>query len=134
MLRSLVHRCIVTSIIILPLSLAAAASTVTLHNFAGGTGDGAYPNGALISDAAGNLYGTTWSGGNSASCKGGCGTVFRLSPSAGSWTESIVYNFQGAPSGDGANPWGAFVADAAGNFYGVTASGGARNEGSVYEL
>lgn len=134
MFRPLVPRaCIGIGAAIVSLSLVATASTVTLHNFAGGTNDGAYPNGALIADSAGNLYGTTWSGG-SGSCTGGCGTVFRLSQSNGTWTESIVHNFQGMSAGDGTNPWGALTADASGNFYGVTEAGGARNQGSVYEL
>jgi len=48
-----------------------------LHSFTGGS-DGGRPAADLIADAAGNLYGTTISGGANASCPGGCGTVFEL--------------------------------------------------------
>ena len=48
-----------------------------LYSFSGGS-DGAYPSGDLFADAAGNLYGTTSSGGATASCPGACGTVFEL--------------------------------------------------------
>ncbi len=57
----------------------------------GGGPDGANPYAGLVFDAAGNLYGTTLFGGPMAG-----GTVFRLSPNSdGSWTERILYAFQG---------------------------------------
>ena len=53
-----------------------------LHNFTGGS-DGGNPGGGLIIDASGNLYGTTYVGGDP-SCKSifgnGCGVVFELTP------------------------------------------------------
>lgn len=70
-----------------------------LHEFGCG-GDGLYPYGGVIADAAGNLYGTT-SAGAGVGCQGyGRGTVYKLMHSNGVWTSSIVYNFQG-PEGDG---------------------------------
>jgi uncharacterized repeat protein (TIGR03803 family) len=48
-----------------------------LHSFTGGS-DGGRPVADLLADAAGNLYGTTGLGGATASCPGGCGTVFEL--------------------------------------------------------
>jgi hypothetical protein len=42
---------------------AGAASVSTIYSFAGGTNDGYLPQGRLIIDAAGNLYGTTENGG-----------------------------------------------------------------------
>jgi uncharacterized repeat protein (TIGR03803 family) len=85
-----------------------------LHNFGSFSGDGAQPAGGVIFDAAGNLYGTTISGGSSASS---CGTVFKLSPGvSGRWTESILYSFAGGAYGCG--PATGLVFDQSGNLYG----------------
>ena len=112
-----------------------------LHSFVGNSSDGWWPSDGLIFDAAGNLYGTTTTGGTSVySCTGGCGTVFELSPAAdGSWTERVLYNFGGPP--DGAVPHDGLIFDAAGNLYGTTYAGGAyscgqyaNGCGTVFEL
>jgi uncharacterized repeat protein (TIGR03803 family) len=96
--------------------------------------DGASPNGGLIFDAAGNLYGTTSFGGvDSGHCGADCGVVFKLEPhSDGSWTESTIYSFTGQP--DGANPWAGLAFDHAGNLYGTTLNGGLANAGTVFKL
>ncbi len=79
--------------------------------------DGAFPNGNMVRDSAGNLYGATLEGGDP-----GLGIVFRLTQASdGSWTETILHTFAG--SGDGAYPMAGLTIDAAGNLYG-TASGG----------
>jgi uncharacterized repeat protein (TIGR03803 family) len=92
-----------------------------------GLQDGGSPSGGMIFDAAGNLYGTAWSGGAY-----GYGVVFKLAPNRdGSWTESIIYNFNGS---DGANPANALISDPAGNLYGITTAGGAFGAGTVYEI
>lgn len=96
-----------------------------LYSFQGGD-DGLSPEGGLIFDAAGNLYGTTWGGGSS-----GCGTIFELSASGGGWTKTILHNFQ---CSTGSGPWGNLIADQSGNLYGVTAAGGAHDGGVVFEL
>jgi uncharacterized repeat protein (TIGR03803 family) len=89
-----------------------------IHSFAGGS-DGANPAAALISDSAGNLYGTTEYGGLYSD-----GTVFKLSPGAnGTWTETVLYNFAGYPA-DGADPTASLVFDSKGNLYGTTRIGG----------
>jgi uncharacterized repeat protein (TIGR03803 family) len=65
-----------------------------IHDFTGPDGSG--PEGGLIFDNAGNLYGTTGGGGTSPDCpsQGGCGTVFELKPGpAGGWSESVLYSF-----------------------------------------
>jgi uncharacterized repeat protein (TIGR03803 family) len=91
--------------------------------------DGGYPDAGLIFDSKGNLYGTTGQGGNlsGSNCSGssGCGVVFELSPptgGTGSWTESVLYTFNGG--GDGADPSAGLIFDAKGNFYGTAYSGG----------
>ena len=62
--------------------LDPAGNETVLHNFTGGA-DGAYPSSSLVFDEAGNLYGTTNSGGDLTSSNGicagyGCGVVFEL--------------------------------------------------------
>ena len=104
-----------------------------LYSFSGGA-DGALPFAGLIRDAAGNLYGTTYQGGKvNKICQYGCGVVFELSPSSsGSWTETVLYSFNGGP--DGSNPVGGVAMDAAGNLFGTTAYGGPHNFGTVFKL
>jgi uncharacterized repeat protein (TIGR03803 family) len=105
---------------------ASAQSETVIHTFSGGT-DGSYPEGSLVSDSKGNLYGTTAAGGLS-----GAGTVFELSPAAnGTWSEQILHNF--AYGGDGNQPFGGVVFDSKGNLYGTTAFGGTE-EGTVFQL
>ncbi len=90
--------------------------------------DGAAPNGALIFDAAGNLYGTTSVGGGgglqcSSGAYVGCGIVFELTPaSGGNWTETVLHRFN--VNAGGAGPYAGLVMDEAGNLYGTTAAGG----------
>jgi uncharacterized repeat protein (TIGR03803 family) len=102
--------------------LAPDGTKTTLHSFAGGT-DGSTPNGDLVTDTAGNLYGTTSAGGTGVGsiCRSGCGTVFKIAPSG---QESVLHSFLGAAQGDGALPSGGLLADGRGNFYGATSAGG----------
>lgn len=92
--------------------------------------DGYNPNSGLVFDAAGNLYGTTLSGGPY-----GWGEVFELSPQAiGPWSFNILYYFCPATCSDGKDPSGALAIDAGGNLYGTTSSGGNNFSGTVFEL
>jgi hypothetical protein len=92
-----------------------------------GLEDGGNPSGGMIFDAAGSLYGPTWSGGTY-----GYGVVFKLTPNQdGSWTESVIHNFNGS---DGANPARSLISDPTGNLYGITTAGGAFGAGTVYEI
>jgi uncharacterized repeat protein (TIGR03803 family) len=106
-----------------------------LHVFHGGA-DGATPRN-IVADAAGNLYGTTDLGGNarSASCPNGCGTIYKLSPTARGYHESIIYRFHGDAEGYLPSAGGVFV-DAAGSIYGQTSLGGtpACGCGTIYRL
>jgi uncharacterized repeat protein (TIGR03803 family) len=102
-----------------------------LHEFGNGS-DGSYPVAVLTLDSAGNLYGTTVSGGSG--CVGGCGTVFELTPKAGGrWTENVLHNFD-HNGRDGFYPTAGLLFDAAGNLYGTTEWGGAYDSGIVFEL
>jgi len=87
--------------------------------------DGSQPNSDLVSDAAGNFYGTALGGGNdgciATSPSQGCGVVFKLTPSSGGWTETTLYSFKN-DGNDGFWPNGTLVLDAAGNLYGTTFS------------
>ena len=109
--------------------------TRVLYNFGSVANDGAYPLAALITDAAGNLYGTTFSGGGSTYCSvgpdNGCGTTFKLTRSGSHWKESILHAFTGA--GDGGFP-GVLISDASGNLYTTMEVGGRYNLGAVIEL
>ena len=116
------------AVILLATSIRANAEKV-LYSFQGGS-DGSYPTAGLIADKAGNLYGTTAFGGSGA-CHSrgelgrqtGCGTVFELSPAGdGTWTEKIIYSFQGQQ--DGSYPYVGLTFDSTGNLYGTTAYGG----------
>ncbi|HTZ97635.1 MAG TPA: choice-of-anchor tandem repeat GloVer-containing protein [Terriglobales bacterium] len=116
-----------------------------LHSFASAGlwdvfGDGAEPNGGLILDEQGNLYGTTYFGGYALGhCNGGvggtgCGTVFMLArqEGTGEWPETVLHNFLGDP--DGAGPLAGVVADQTGNLFGTTYGGGSDDYGAAYQL
>ncbi len=114
-------------------SRAQAQGTLkVLHNF-GGPGDGYAPDGALIFDNEGNLYGNATNGPGSG-CGGpdGCGAVFKLHPNSnGTWAEDVIHYFFGA---DGANPVGGLVFDRRGTLYGNTYQGGAADFGTVFRM
>jgi uncharacterized repeat protein (TIGR03803 family) len=101
----------------------------TLYSFGNGA-TGTFPTfSAPVLDSAGNLYGTTSSGGS-----GGAGVVYKLSPGArGNWTETVLHNFT-SNGVDGITPDGGVVFGPDGNLYGTTYYGGLYNDGIVYEL
>jgi len=91
--------------------------------------DGSYPNGELLMDAAGNLYGVGQGGGTA-----GAGVVFELTPTGGSgWSYSVLHSFCSACA-EGSAPVGPLIADARGHLFGATQFGGANGQGSVYTL
>jgi uncharacterized repeat protein (TIGR03803 family) len=117
--------------LIAPAKPGGAWTESVLHIFRGynSGADGASPEGGLVIDKAGNLYGTTGYGGNGPctllGSPTGCGTVYEISPptaESATWTETILYNFQGGK--DGQFPWGNLVFDKEGNLYGATYFGG----------
>jgi len=117
------------------------AKHTVLYSFGtnGGVKDGWSPNGGLVFDAAGNMYGTTSFGGLvTGLCGSGCGTVFELSPiSGGGWGETIIHSFSDAQ--DGLDPESGLILDDQGNLYGTTlGSGNGQCQspycGTVFEL
>ena len=101
----------------------------TLYSFRGGK-DGSNPNGGVVLDSKGTLYGTTVFGGGA----NGSGTVFMLTRTAKGWKETILHGFTGT-AGDGACPNAGPSFDQLGNLYGTTLSGGqSLTNGTVFEL
>lgn len=96
--------------------LTSAGKLRVLHQFKSSPNDGENPNGGLVLDASGNLYGTTTYGG-----KSGWGTVFKITPAG---KETILYNFSGGA--DGSGPYASLLLEK-GNLYGTTTSGGTVN-------
>src|ERR1700675_2950426 len=97
---------------------AAAQIEKVLHSFYSNGNAGYNPSAALIIDAAGNLYGTTSTGGTH-----GGGGVFEVSPKpGGGWTTKTLHAFN-FNAGDGYQPFGSLKFDAAGNLYGTTSLG-----------
>lgn len=97
----------------------------TLHKFDWADGDGRQPNGKLIVDAAGNLFGTTTLGGST-----DLGTIFRID------AEGTFTNLHTIPWNSPTYPMGGLVADAEGNLYGTTLRGGPNNSGygTIFKL
>jgi len=103
--------------------------TTDLYDFNYGS-DGGYPWAGLIFDPAGNLYGSTCSGGS-----GNGGTVFQLAFSGGSWVLNTLYSFAGPDNGRlVVGPVGSLVMDHAGALYGTTLADGVHGYGSVFKL
>jgi hypothetical protein len=120
-----------------PKTKGGAWTEKVLHSFAGGT-DGANPNGGLVLDSKGAVYGTTFSGGNQ-NCKYvgviGCGTAFRLQPPAqkgGAWVEKRLHVFTGGD--DGGQPNGGLIFDARGSLYGTAGGGNPSGGGIAFQL
>jgi uncharacterized repeat protein (TIGR03803 family) len=106
------------------------AETV-LYSFTG-LADGGLPWAGVVRDAAGNLYGTTVSGGD-LTCfpPAGCGTVFKLDAAG---NETVLHSFGPSFSGDGNFPVGRLMRDAAGNLFGTAQNGGAYGQGTIFKL
>ena len=103
-----------------------------LYNFpVPGGGYHCGPYGNLVLDAAGNLYGTTYSDGVY-----GYGSVFKLTPASGQWTYTSLHDFcsDGWPCSDGELPSGDLTMDANGNFFGTASIGGTNSYGVVWKI
>jgi uncharacterized repeat protein (TIGR03803 family) len=101
-----------------------------LYSFTGGA-DGGEPYKGVTIDRHGNLYGTAVTGG-SGGCEGGCGVVYKLTHSNGTWNQTVIYAFTGAD--DGSGPGARVTVDRSGNVYGMTPTGGTYGAGTIYKL
>ena len=99
-------------------------TTQTLASF--DNTNGSAPTGALIMDAQGDLFGTTIAGGS-----GGSGTVFELVNTGSGYSLQTLANFTGD---NGSYLYAGLTADAQGDLFGTTYSGGANGDGTVFEL
>jgi uncharacterized repeat protein (TIGR03803 family) len=109
--------------------VAGAPWVLTLIWSFGAAGDGTYPNGQLVRDKTGKLYGTTAGGGSN-----GQGTVFQVIPATATTAvqENILWNFTGGV--DGGVPEAGLTPDGAGGFYGRNADGANFQRGIVFHL
>ena len=129
-------------ILVLSIGVAVAAAVVlpsiqaqtfsVIHTFTG-SADGAMPQGSLILDQQGNLYGTASAGGFTGNncTSSGCGTVFRLARRGTGWVFTPLYSFQG--NNDGALPLAGVTVGPDGTLYGTTYLGGF-GFGTAYNL
>ena len=103
-----------------------------LNNFSGANGE--FPDGGVVFDNAGNLYGVTMQGGilNCDEAPAGCGAVYQLTHTGSGWIEHVLHSFNAET--DGAFPSGNPVIDSSGNVYGETESYGPNSGGTVWEL
>jgi uncharacterized repeat protein (TIGR03803 family) len=117
-------------------SITASGTLTTLYSFCSQTNctDGSSPQAGLVQGSDGNFYGTTFAGGANSDCSiGGCGTIFKITPSG---TLTTLYSFC-AQSGctDGFYPQAGLIQGTDGNFYGTTTQGGANGKnGTIFEI
>jgi uncharacterized repeat protein (TIGR03803 family) len=121
-------KCLLVLVVLSQLTFAQTYTHKTLYNFGVSSKDGVGPYSSLVMDKTGNLYGTTYSGGGSTACSGGCGTVFKVTAKG---KETILHAFV---STDGANPMTGLAIDSANNLYGLTYAGGVAQAGTAFKI
>lgn len=112
---------------------ASGWTHTVLYSFTGGA-DGGEPYKGVTLDARGNIYGTAGVGGLYVGpcVDTGCGVVFKLTNSGGTWKYRVIHSFTGG--NDGYGPGAGVTVDSHGNIYGMTPTGGANGLGIVYQL
>jgi uncharacterized repeat protein (TIGR03803 family) len=97
---------------------------LTTLQFFNGADKGEFTQSGLALGSDGNFYGMTEFGGSNYS-----GTIFKITTNGGL---NSLYSFTGG--GDGADPQAGLILGSDGNFYGTTASGGASQQGTVFQI
>jgi uncharacterized repeat protein (TIGR03803 family) len=117
--------------------IASGGTSKILHSFDNRLPlEGKFPWADLLLDSQGNIYGTTYKGGDRSIFSQGYGTVFKIAPDG---TETILRAFAGRTFGDGCLPLGGMVMDGQGNLFGTTWGCGiygglSKNGGVVFEI
>ena len=106
--------------------ISTAAAFRTVYDFKAGN-DAQGPYAGLVA-LDGVLYGTTARGGSSATCTGGCGTVFSVTPAG---AEKVLYSFKGG--NDGSVPLAGLTV-IGGVLYGTTQQSGSAGNGTVFKI
>jgi uncharacterized repeat protein (TIGR03803 family) len=115
------------------LQIHAQSTETVLHAFTGPPNDGARPQGGVVFDQSGNLFGATSEGGNSRCTRTGCGTLYELSPDgSGSWAYATIYTYLGGA--DGADPGTTPAVDGKGNVYVSALDGGSKAYGTILKF
>lgn len=108
----------VTLLFLSALAGAQTYSESTLHSFGSSPTDGVGPEGTVVVDQAGNVYGLTLSGGgDNSTCGDGCGTIYKLDPAG---NETTLHEF----TSNEVDPRASLTMDAAGNLFGTSSKGG----------
>jgi len=118
----------------------SAGTESLVHSFVGNLTDGTYPYAPLTKDKAGNLYGTTETGGSYVQCspaqvcETNYGSVFKINPTTG--VETLLYSFKGNAGSynDGAYPYAGLILASDGYLFGTTEQGGSAGNGTVYRV
>ena len=115
---------------------ASGKNYKVLHSFQGAP-DGQFGFGNVLFDSStGDIIGATQYGGNGP-CSGqtyvGCGAVYTMAPVRKTYTEAVVYNFQG-PTSDAFDVFGTLLRKSDGSLYGTSGGGGAYRGGTVFRL
>jgi uncharacterized repeat protein (TIGR03803 family) len=112
--------------------LSPSGVHTVLYSFTGGA-DGGQPYGGVTLDGQGDLYGAAVIGGTGGTCvEDGCGVIYKLTNSGGTWSQRVIHNFTGGK--DGSGPGAGLTLDEHGNLYGMTPTGGAYGLGVIYQM
>src|SRR6185437_4251066 len=115
----------------------SSSAASLLHSFVGAKYDGANPYAGLVADSAGNLYGTTQTGGAylcgaTRVCASNYGAVVKINPTSGA--ETLLHAFKGSVYADGEYPYDTLLLGPGNNLYGTTQKGGASGYGTVFRV